>query len=164
MKANTAAKAESVTLPAPSADKQSLVSGATQSMLTIREPVVILVQSMAVSAAVWAFMLYFGLLMFAFLWSLSEARDLYAQIMDGKAINWIITAAVIMGGAIYFLRMQTLRELRRPTPEYHPPPRPAPPPRRKTGGVYGRANAAFDHEIDAALRGKTGGFDPMFEE
>jgi len=138
------------------------VAVASKSRLVISEPVSILGQSLVVSAALWAFLLYFGLLMFAFLWSFAQAGEAYAWIFDTKAINWIITAVVITGIALHVLRLRALRELRNPSPVYYPPSTAASPPEK--GGVYGRARSARDEEIDSALRGHTGGFKPMFED
>jgi hypothetical protein len=163
MQADTTTRAPSEILPPRRGGENRAVAVTTRSGIVLSEPARVLVQSMAVAAALWVFLLYFGLFMYAFLWSLTDARELYAFIMGTKAINWLITASVITGIVLCVRRLQDLQTFRamaelhnhRSGAAFTPP---------EKGGVYGRARNAEDHEIDAALRGKTGGFAPMFEE
>jgi hypothetical protein len=154
-----------VTVLPPGHNTKQLVAAAARDAVAIGEPAAQLSAFVIVGAASWAFLLYFGLLMFAFLWSLSEARHIYAWIFATKAINWIIVASVVTGIWFYVRYLDHLRRRRSSElPVFSNSA--ADPPRtpRKTGGVYGRARNADDFEIDAALQGKMGGFDAMFEE
>ena len=83
-----------------------------------------------ISAALWVCLLFGGLLLMAFLWSLDDARAAYAAIIAGKGVNWFIIGAI---ASVYFVytKMQEHRSA-------------APPPTAPTEkkGVHGNARHA----------------------
>jgi hypothetical protein len=120
----------------------------------------------AIGAVVlWVWLLYGSLLLLAFLWSLDDARAIYAWVLGTKAINWLIFAGFVTTFIYYEKRPRPeiiLPPSTKSMPAVQPTYRTVEP--RKYGGVYGKAQPAEDSQIDDALRGVTGGFDDMFEE
>lgn len=83
--------------------------------------------------------------------------DFWSWLLTGHHYKWVVAWA--MFSYVFGCAAETTN-----VEEPAPAPQEAPRTPRKTGGVYGKAREAEDHEIDAALRGHAGGFEAMFEE
>jgi hypothetical protein len=116
---------------------------------------------------IWLGLFTLGVLfLVGFLYSWDYAGYIISAIFETKVINWLIALNVVLilvfrlivvGRKNAYLYMHERAQAAKQARE-------APRAPRKMGGVYGSASSADDYELDEAMRGNTGGLDPMFEE